>query len=65
LHRWGGILVTSAAFAGMHQWDQAPIIFILSLALGYVYERTGNLWAAIALHMAFNSMEVAAYFTSA
>jgi membrane protease YdiL (CAAX protease family) len=62
LHRWGAILITSVAFAGLHQWDQAPIIFVLSLALGYVYERTGNLWAPIALHVAFNSTEITQFF---
>jgi membrane protease YdiL (CAAX protease family) len=64
LHRWGAILLTSAAFAYVHQSDQAPIIFVLSLALGYVYERTGNLWAPIALHLAFNSTEIATFFAT-
>ena len=64
LHRWVAILLTSAFFAWQHQMDQAPIIFVLSLALGYVYERTGNLWAPIALHLAFNSTEIAQFFTT-
>ena len=62
LHRWGAIVLTSAAFAGLHQWDQAPVIFVLSIALGYVYERTGNLWAPIVLHLAFNSTEITTFF---
>jgi membrane protease YdiL (CAAX protease family) len=63
LHRWGAIVITSAAFASLHQWDQAPIIFVLSLVLGYVYERTGNLWAPIVLHVAFNSTQITQYFS--
>jgi membrane protease YdiL (CAAX protease family) len=62
-HRWGAIVITSVTFASLHQWDQAPIIFLLSLALGYVYERTGNLWAPIALHVAFNSTEITQFFS--
>ena len=62
LHRWGAILLTSAFFAWQHQHDQAPIIFVLSIGLGYVYERTGNLWAPMALHLAFNSTEIATFF---
>ena len=65
LQRWCAILLASAAFAYLHQADQAPIIFVLSLALGYIYERTGNLWAPIALHMAFNSTEILNYFSGA
>jgi len=49
----GGVV----AFASLHQMDQAPIIFVLSLGLGYVYERTGNLWAPIILHVAFQQHE--------
>jgi membrane protease YdiL (CAAX protease family) len=62
--RWAAIVLASAAFAGMHQWDQMAIIFLLSLGLGYVYERTGNLWAAIFLHMAFNGTELVTFFAS-
>ena len=33
----------------------APLIFVLSLCLGYAYERTGNLWVSIIIHAAFNT----------
>ena len=39
----------------MHQSDHFLILFVLSAAMGYVYERTGNLWSAITLHALFNS----------
>jgi membrane protease YdiL (CAAX protease family) len=58
-HGWIAILVTSVVFAVAHQevWMMLPIFF-LSLCLGYVYERTGNLWCSILLHMAFNAANV-------
>ncbi len=55
LQRWMAIVLASAAFAYLHQLDAMPIIFLLALGLGYVYERTGVLWASIVLHMGFNS----------
>jgi membrane protease YdiL (CAAX protease family) len=64
VHRWGAILLASAAFAAVHQADQMPIIFVLAVALGYVYERTGNLWAAIFLHMAFNGLNLTMFIRS-
>ena len=58
LHRWGAIALTSAVFARAHQLDHFTVLFLLSLALGYVYERTGNLWSNITLHAAFNVFSV-------
>ncbi len=59
--RWAAIVIASLAFAAVHQGDQAPIIFVLALGLGYVYERTGILWASMALHAAFNGTEMLLY----
>jgi membrane protease YdiL (CAAX protease family) len=53
------ILVTSAAFALLHPDTTWPSIFCLSVALGYLYERTGRLTAPIILHAAFNAANVA------
>jgi membrane protease YdiL (CAAX protease family) len=50
------IVTTSLLFAAMHlpQWP-APIgIFLLSMALGALYQRTGSLISAITMHGAFN-----------
>jgi membrane protease YdiL (CAAX protease family) len=52
--RWLGICVTSALFAAVHAGWMAPPIFLLSVCIGYAYERTGNLWTAIVMHGAFN-----------
>jgi membrane protease YdiL (CAAX protease family) len=35
----------------------SPLIFVLSLCLGYAYERTGNLWVPITIHALFNTIE--------
>jgi membrane protease YdiL (CAAX protease family) len=52
--RWAAILICSFLFCAMHSVDHMPILFVLSVGLGYLYERTGNLWASIVLHAAFN-----------
>jgi membrane protease YdiL (CAAX protease family) len=60
--RWTAIIVASALFAAIHRpWIITIPIFILALTLGYVYERTANLWSAIFLHMAFNAFQFAMF----
>jgi membrane protease YdiL (CAAX protease family) len=56
--RWTGIVVTSVIFAVLHEAWSIPLIFVLSLALGYVYERTGSLWAPIVVHFGFNTVNL-------
>jgi membrane protease YdiL (CAAX protease family) len=50
------IVSTSLLFASMHapQWPAPIAIFVLSLVLGVLYQRTGSLLAAIAMHGTFN-----------
>jgi membrane protease YdiL (CAAX protease family) len=57
--RWAAILITSGLFALVHGafWMMPPIFF-LSVCIGYVYERTGNLWAPVVVHMIFNTANV-------
>jgi len=51
------VVLTAAGFAVVHvSITVAPAIFVLGLALGYVYERTGTLAAPIAFHAAFNGV---------
>lgn len=52
--RWSAVVLTSLLFAAVHPSWTAPLIFLLSLCIGYVYERTANLWAAILIHALFN-----------
>jgi len=51
-----GIVLTSLVFAAVHgpQWPAPIPLFILSVVIGYVYQRTGSLIAAICMHAAFN-----------
>ncbi|MHC4562886.1 MAG: lysostaphin resistance A-like protein [Planctomycetota bacterium] len=57
LHPWLGMLITAAFFAVVHLGQPAhwPALFILAIALGYNYERTGRLLPAIIGHAAFNA----------
>jgi membrane protease YdiL (CAAX protease family) len=50
------ILLTSFIFAAMHlaQWPAPIAIFLLSMALGILYQSTGSLIAVIAMHGTFN-----------
>lgn len=59
LTRWAAIAITSVVFTLYHPeiWMMPPI-FILSMCLGYLYERTGNLWACMLLHAGFNAANV-------
>lgn len=52
--RWIAVVVTSLAFASIHPGWTTPMIFALSILLGYAYERTGNLWVPIVMHALFN-----------
>ncbi len=61
---WMAILVTSILFGGAHtNQGPAPItLFVFSLGLGYLYQRTGSLLACIAMHMLLNLVGMA-FFT--
>lgn len=50
--------MSSLIFALIHAPWQAPPIFVLSLFLGWVYERTRSLWAPIGMHAAFNALVI-------
>ena len=56
-------IVTSIIFALMHwgavAWHALPPLFVLSLAFGWIYERTGRLSASIVMHILFNAVNVA------
>ncbi len=56
LHRWIAVAAASAAFAMMHRSTphHVPALFVLSLLLGGLYERTGSLGVPILVHMLFN-----------
>ncbi len=60
--RWVVIVVVSCLFALIHtgvaQWYALPALFTLSLGLGYVYERSGSLYASMLMHAAFNAVQI-------
>jgi membrane protease YdiL (CAAX protease family) len=62
--RWVAILISAAVFSLVHYavmpGDQAwlPGLFVLGVGLGYIYERTGNIWADITMHSLFNLLAV-------
>jgi membrane protease YdiL (CAAX protease family) len=60
---WTAILITSALFAVVHPAWTWPPIFVLSLLLGYAYERTNNLWVPVVIHAAFNSTSTLIYLS--
>ncbi len=61
--RWIAILITSLLFAMVHLESAflAPL-FLLAVGLGYVYERTGNLWASITMHAMFNGWQMIVFW---
>ena len=57
--RWLAICVSAALFAMIHEagWMMPPL-FVLACCFGYVYERTGKLWAPILMHALFNATSI-------
>ena len=53
-----GIVTTSLIFAALHleQWPAPIAVFVLSVAIGFVYHRTGSLIAAFCMHALFNGL---------
>jgi hypothetical protein len=61
---WLAILITSFIFALMHPMLHWPAIFMLSLGIGYSYERSGSLFRPIFIHIFFNATNVCAFLLS-
>lgn len=64
---WPVILSTSMLFALIHlpavPWQSLPGLFVLSVGLGFAYERTGKLWAPMLIHGLFNAINVTLVLT--
>ena len=61
---WPAVLIASAIFAAAHytQPQAVPSLFVLAVAIGYNYERTGRLLAPILIHTLFNAANLALRF---
>jgi membrane protease YdiL (CAAX protease family) len=62
--RWTAIIITAIFFGSVHMDVSAPealpLLTVLGISLGYIYERTGRLWAPIVLHASFNTVQITA-----
>jgi membrane protease YdiL (CAAX protease family) len=60
------LVLTSVIFAVFHVGSpqDTPAIFLLALALGYTYERTGRLLAPMLIHSLFNAVMILTWLTS-
>jgi hypothetical protein len=63
-HRWAAVIATSLMFGFVHEWWSVPPIAALSICLGYAYERTGNHWVPISMHLMFNASQTALFLAT-
>lgn len=56
--RWIAVTLSSAMFAAIHDRWTIPPIFVLSLFLGFAYERKQNLWTSTVMHALFNLFNI-------
>lgn len=58
---WAAIAVTSVLFVVIHQnIEHWPALYVLSLCLGYAYEKSGSLFRPIFIHGLFNGVTIVA-----
>ena len=56
---WRTIFIASIIFSVLHPWMHLPALLILSVCMGYAYEKSGSLLCSIFIHMFFNSATIA------
>ncbi|MBN1126624.1 MAG: CPBP family intramembrane metalloprotease [Sedimentisphaerales bacterium] len=61
---WLSILITSIPFTILHPPMHIPALFVLSVCMGYAYEKSGSLLRPIFIHMLFNGITVASMLLS-
>jgi len=63
---WGVILITSLLFGGIHVLGDNPIQILyyasLGIILGFIYHKSNNILAPIAVHMLFNGFVTVTMF---
>ena len=61
---WLSVFISAAIFATVHvNMEHWPVIFVLGIALGYSYEKTGRLYPSIFIHALFNATSVISTLT--
>jgi membrane protease YdiL (CAAX protease family) len=66
LTAWLSIAISSGLFAVVHyEPSHWPILFVLSMAIGYSYEKSGSLFRPILIHSLFNAASITAALYSA
>jgi membrane protease YdiL (CAAX protease family) len=64
LARWMSIVITALIFAAVHgQPLWIPPLMALAIGMGYMYERTGNLWIPVVMHALFNGLQIVLFLT--
>ena len=56
---WQSIFIASVIFSVLHPWMHLPAILVLSVAMGYAYEKSGSLLRPIFVHFLFNGLTIA------
>ncbi|MHC4216494.1 MAG: CPBP family glutamic-type intramembrane protease [Planctomycetota bacterium] len=56
---WLAIICTSIIFASIHaNLTHWPALFMLSMCLGYAYEKSGSIIRPIFIHIIFNAIRI-------
>jgi membrane protease YdiL (CAAX protease family) len=56
---WRSIFIASIIFSVLHPLMHLPALLILSVCMGYAYEKSGSLFRSIFIHFFFNSATIA------
>lgn len=56
---WQSIFIASIIFSVLHPWMHLPALLVLSVAMGYAYEKSGSLLRPIFIHLLFNGVTIA------
>lgn len=55
---WQSIFIASIIFSVLHPWMHLPALLVLSVAMGYAYEKSGSLLRPIFIHFLFNGLTI-------
>ncbi len=62
---WKAILISSFLFSALHfQLEGFLPRFFLGVLLGYLFQKTGNIWIPVFLHFLFNGLQIVMAFFS-